>query len=187
MIKMNKKIVCLLALFAIWTTVPAWATHRVEELTLQNPSASPYEILKKLFDESKQPAQITDIDLATDATSQQLCVLAGPDSERPLSGYVQRWVLTEPGHGPLFPQSEKMVIEANRSGRAAGGSLLNGLSYAFSVYQTSTELVEEIKKSDYPASPVTIRLRRNGGLVAIQYIAQVGTPSETTVYSYCYR
>lgn len=170
----------MLLLVLIICSSSAFAGNRLEELRRESPNATPYEILKRLYDDSKTPAVISDFD-HYDSVSNQECAIADLMDGWPKPFHPVRVLLTKQPQGPLFPPTSKEVIlfgvdtlETYKNGG------LNSYYDNFSVYSGDTDLSQIYSDNGTPFSQVLAR--KNGELIAFRT-----TILSVISFGYCYR
>ncbi len=175
---------------------------RLSELRLQNPDASPYRILKLLFDESKDP--ITADDLARLGKN---CAGANEEDKTPYVARAPYRVVinrvlepgkpAQPGMGPLFPpqpatpdrveSKEIVVLASDAVDRATMNYLFESNFDGVRTEASRSEIVTTIDKlKGYVDLPVVIKFRRNGNLLSHEFRSNVSMPGEAVNYNYCW-
>jgi hypothetical protein len=197
----------LITLFLFFMSSVASA-DLVSQLTAENPTALPYQVLKMLYNDSSTPAALQDFDWSTNAQSNQHCVLAPQEEIVPLRDdvYVVRnhyletaEVAAVPGDGPLFPGSpekpakigteitfDSAAYPSKRSDSIRKLSDPRGVNIYFKT--TSTDLIEtHIPSGDTSDEPWTLSARKNGNLIAIHLVYGTADDNLPDAYLYCYR
>lgn len=153
-------------------------------MSAKDANLSASAILEKLYNDAKEPAQVSDFDVYGEKSNQKcVAVMKGKDDPYPVA--VKRIVKVTPGNGPLFPGKREEKIFSYT--RLAGYDIMSFFDQIV-LSTTPTELVEHLDQSSAMLdTPFTARYRKNSGLIASSWAAYDGTPEQIDGFSYCYR
>lgn len=177
-------------------SLSAFAENRVQELTAENPDATPFQVLEKLFNESNTPASMQDFD-SIEGSSNMKCAGIAQDEKELVSFCARRIDVTVPGkasNGPLFPGTPDQTMSFIGTGACLPAydvprskQLIKRLLPFVQLSTTETELIMHVNKNDESSvSPITISFRRNSALISIRSFFLDSTKWRTR-YSYCWR
>ena len=174
----------------------------MSELRRQNPDASPYRILKQLFDESKDSVSADDL-----ARLGKNCAGANEEDKTPyaarnpyrvvINKVLESGKPAQPGMGPLFPAQpatpdrvefkEIVVLARDAVDRASMKYLFESNFDAVRTEASRSEIVTTVDKLEgYMNLPATLKFRRNGNLLSYELRTDVGNPGESANYNYCW-
>ena len=208
-----KKFILLALTLSI--SLPAFADDRLAALTSENPGATPYQILKKLFDEAQAGAE-SDLD-SYDIKSRELtrinagCAIVKSSSQaQPRNISLFRYVSKKithavPASGPLFPGTPERIED--RVGYLFSSSELdpNFLNWMkiestwlpiTTTMQTNAEFIISINDKDGDVfiggyTLATVAVRKNGNYVVFKQTASDTSENtkikDAVAYGYCWK
>ena len=175
----------------------------IERLKKQSPNATPFEILKQEFDNSKDLIQLKDV-----GGSGQQCVGANTDSADPydmddLDRAQSNKVIVPatpdipaiPGKGPLFPETPAIPGKKARISSkdfvtvgSVGQEYLDGAFDYIVLANTPSELDFTINDPGQPKTqPYNLVVRKDKDLISFSVRMRIGTDKETDAYGYCWK
>lgn len=140
---------------------------------------SGYEVLKKLYDEGSQGAQVTDIeDAKADPKKQNCAAVVQSDENTAVPFGIIRDIVKTSAQGPLFPGTERSYV---RFGGMDPEDMPPG-----TISSTESDLIITVSENTYVVdSPLVLSLRRNGKFLAFKLVSRQSS-SDRVDYGYCY-
>jgi hypothetical protein len=185
----------LIASILIFTS-PLLADNRVAELTQQMPGAKPYEILKQVFEESKDIINWSDFETKT-----LKCAAAYVDDTHP-RGFVRLAHLKSnkvvkpgedatPARGPLFPptpaippqiETKDFISSQNPdNSQQSYDRIFDEINTVMTLRQITTRIV--VERGDKSERTNVITVRKNGELLSFIFVPYY---SDEKIYGYCW-
>ncbi|MES2769982.1 MAG: hypothetical protein V4596_12625 [Bdellovibrionota bacterium] len=169
----------------------------VERIQAAHPNASPYEVLKMLYEESSTAAQFSDFDIFKSSSAIR-CAKASKDWNYIREGvalkkYNYVYEKGQPAHGPLFPEATDktrtiLLAEALEVGT---DSQVRAIAARIIMIQTPTDLIALTPSFPFDdpkkVMPIKDFSRVNENLVISKTVIRFGTPKEREFYTYCWK
>lgn len=185
----------LMSLCFFCSTVFVASAFATEQLPVGNSREVPFVTLKNVYDGSKDNIAETDVDLASNASSQQKCVFSSEaEKEKIYSFNLLRFeseISGQPANGPLFPgtpATKTNTFMINREAtRTAQLDLWENFAKTGVKTASATQIQVLITHNDLSDSPVQVTMKKSKALVTVEVIIFKGLEGQKTAYGYCYK
>ncbi len=150
---------------------------------MANPDPSKYEVLRQLYNESQQPADLSDFQYQNESPNQHCLAADGLDPNQLWEINVVR-VKVEVNGGPLFPNDREKLLFFSGERNAEVKSFIDRVDFPQS---TALDLVTHLRAaSNFLDSPATLKARKNEKYISFVMTHYEGSANNSTLYGYCY-
>jgi hypothetical protein len=161
---------------------------------------TPFEILKKLYNSSIEPARFNDFELSKrrefgKPLIGRQCVTASAEIKTAVTDdimtvYSHTYEFGSPAQGPLFPNptqdKTRLILIPDRWVQDFHKNKIDEMALSLTVVENRTDLImTETKKGLY--SPLQFSFRYQNGLIAYKVSNRFGTENGSERYGYCWR
>jgi hypothetical protein len=161
---------------------------------------TPFEILKKLYNSSIEPARFKDFELSKHRESGKpligrQCATASAEIKTAVTDeimvvYSHTYEFGSPAQGPLFPNptqdKTRLILIPDRWVQDFHKNKIDEMALSLTVVESQTDLImTETKKGLY--SPLQFSFRYQNGLIAYKVSNRFGTENGSVRYGYCWR